>query len=989
MIGTFYLKSSYSMLESLIDLKDLFKYAKKENYSFISLADSKLHGSYELFKYAEIYDINPILGLSIKVSDPDETFFNIYVKNDIGYENLLKLSFLNETKSSLSINDLINYQTGLIFVSSGYKSIIDQTVIYGNKDEALNYIKKYNTIFDDFYVGLNTNYNDEFKTFDYLYNILNKEKVKYVLLNETNYLKFEDKKSYEILIKINDRHNKIENNLNYHFLSGEIIKNIYNKYPLIKKNHIDLINSITYKHSYPKFNMPKYQTRDNIEVEKYLYKLSHIGLSKRLKQNKIKDYKPYVERLDYELNIINRMNFTNYFLIVYDFVRYAKINNVLVGPGRGSAAGSLTSYVLGITEVDPIKYNLMFERFLNPERTSMPDIDLDFPDNKRDYVIDYVKEKYGINHIASITTFQTMQLNSSIRDVARVFGIDNYKLTGIIDSIKNNTYDKTDKTVFSLASNAKKIEGLYRQTGTHPAGIVLSDKDLFKYIPMQKGAFDFYQTQFEMNTLEKLGLVKIDFLGIRNLTIISNVLEELKKRNINININQISLEDKLTYKLLSSGMTTGIFQLESSGMRNVLKKLKPENFEDIVATLALYRPGPMENIDLFIRRKRGEKFNYIHKDLTDILKPTYGIIVYQEQIMQIARKFANYSLVEADLLRVGISKKDINILKKDKEHFINSSVKNGYSYNDAKLIYDYILKFADYGFNRSHSVSYGLVSYQMAYLKANYFLEFMKELLNSVVGNQNQTKLYINEIINKGYEVLPPNINISTNEYVIFNNKLYMPLVSVKSFGIRTYEEFIEERNKNGDYKDFFSFKTRLQNILNDANMVNLINSSALDIFELNKSTMLNNKELKTAGVEYFIKDFKVTNIKELDYISLQQNEKDALGFNLKYNINELIISNEKFRKYLTIEKLKTLNYNRNYKVCGIINEVNTIYTKDNKKMMFMSFNDGINFIDITVFPNQYEEALKIDLNKIVCINLKKDKYKNKDSYVFIENIKI
>ncbi|HHT55677.1 MAG TPA: DNA polymerase III subunit alpha, partial [Acholeplasma sp.] len=545
--------------------------------------------------------------------------------------------YLKSQDRSLTLEQLIKHQKGLIVVSAGYNSLIDQTILYGNEKEVVNYINKYNEVFDDFYLGLSINYEIQRKvSIKYLYNLAIENNYKMLLSHQTNYLKNEDKYVYEALTKIVDINNEVSEFADFSMLSFEDAATIFAKYPELLKHQTKLINDINFSLPKIKYEMPTFKNKNNINSKDFLHKLAHAGLSRRLKLSKITNYKPYVERLNHELNVIKQMNFENYFLIVYDFVKYAKQNNILVGPGRGSAAGSLVSYTLGITDIDPIKYNLMFERFLNPERTSMPDIDLDFPDNKRDEVINYVKEKYGEEHIASITTFSTLQVKSSIRDISRVLKIPLDRVSGIIQAVEKNRVDKTDFEVAKVLDIASKISGLYRQTGTHAAGIILAENNLFESIPMQKGAFKFAQSQYDMETLEKLGLIKIDFLGIRNLTTIADIIENLKFKGIKIDLNNLSLNDKKTYDLLSIGNTTGIFQLESGGMRRVLQKLKPQNFEDIVATLALYRPGPMANIDIYISRKNGAKFSYLHNDLKEILSPTYGIIIYQEQIMQIA-----------------------------------------------------------------------------------------------------------------------------------------------------------------------------------------------------------------------------------------------------------------------------------------------------------------------------------------------------------------
>lgn len=990
MFGSFNLKSSYSMLESLIPLKELIEKAKDNDYDFIALTDNFLHGTIELFNYAKKYNIKPILGMSFKVYEPNEDLFLLYVKNEEGYKNLLKLSYLKSKGEKLSLDEILKYQKGLIVVTGGYKSLIDQTLLYGNELEVNNYLKKYNELFDDFYIGIATNYNIQIKqSVPFLYKLAESNNYNVLLIHETNYLLKTDKSTYEALIKINNINNEVSEFSSFKMMEKDELISFFALYPKVLKDQEQLINDINFKLKKIKYEMPHFKTKNNISSKKYLYTLAHKGLSIRLKNDGITNYKPYVERLNHELDVISRMDFDNYFLIVYDFVKYAKQNNILVGPGRGSAAGSLVSYTLGITDIDPLKYNLMFERFLNPERTTMPDIDLDFPDNKRGLVINYVKEKYGINHISSITTFSSFKLRSSIRDIARVLNFPLERVNGIIKAIDNNKVDESDFEVVKIINTASKIEGLYRQTGTHAAGIILAHNNLFESIPMQVGAFDFAQSQYDMNTLEDLGLIKIDFLGIRNLTIITDVLDKLKKKNININLNKIPLDDKKTYKLLSSGNTTGLFQLESAGMRKVLQKLKPTEFEDLIATIALYRPGPMANIDIYIARKNGEKFSYLHEDLKEILKPTYGIIIYQEQIMQIAQKFAGYNLFEADMLRIGVSKKDRSILEKEKAKFVSSAVKNGYDEKLAIKIYNYILEFANYGFNRSHSVSYSLVAYQMAYLKANYYLEFMSVLLNSVIGNETQTRSYIEEVRKNNVEVILPNINESINEYIIKDNKLLMPLTQVKSIGFKQYEDIINERKTNGIFKDFNNLKERLIKIINEKQLRALISAGALDLFKYNRNTMLVNSSLESAEFAHFIKDFIIKEEKDLSFVEYQKLEYEALGINLKYNLYMVIKKNQLLKNYLAVSEVTKKVANATYDVCGVITNTTKITNKNNEPMMFIDFSDGNDDISIVVFSDEYEEANKLPLNKLLCLNVRKTTYNNKDSYQFNQIIKV
>ena len=543
----------------------------------------------------------------------------------------------------------------------------------------------------------------------------------------------EDKETFNLIIKIQKEDNDFSD-YDFSFQTLKELEKRYALYPEVFSNLKRIYPLFKFQYEIPKLNLPKVKGVKN--SKNALITLTKKGLEKYLREERIKDKIVYYERLKKELTVIDSLGYNDYFLIVWDFVKYAKDNDILVGPGRGSAAGSLVSFALNITDVDPIKYGLLFERFLNKERKTMPDIDMDFPDDRREEVIEYIKNRYGSNRVLSINTFSKFSDKSSIRDVCRVKGYSPDRTNQIV-KILTEQKENLSTELAEVKRLAEGLDGLPRQTGTHAAGIILAEEDLRYYLPLQQGP-TIYQAQFEHEDLVDMGLLKIDLLGIRNLTIIKRTLEIIKeKRNIDININKLSLNDKKTYELLSAGDTLGIFQLESQGMRNVLRKLKPNKFNDLVALLALYRPGPMENIDVYINRRNGEKFSYIDNSLAKILKETYGIIVYQEQIILIAEEFAGYTLSEADMLRVGISKKDKKILNEERKIFVEKSIKNNRPKELAEKIYDYIVRFADYGFNKSHSVAYALVAYQMAYLKANYYDVFMAVLLSKMVNDTN------------------------------------------------------------------------------------------------------------------------------------------------------------------------------------------------------------------------------------------------------------
>ena len=976
MIGVLGIQSSYSMLKNTIPMETLVKEAKARGYDFLALSDEQLHGMLHFYRYAEKYSIKPILGIHVQVNYLMlETSFLIYVKNQEGYQNLLQISLL-KSQSELTYEKLIELQKGLIFVT--YKtSVIDHYLLNKDIEQAMNIAIEFKQKFTDFYLGLSLDdFDHEIVVAPALKQLSKKLNIKMLPLHQTGYLNTEDKSVYEALIKIESEDHQVKEDTDFHLLDQHEIKSLFSEYKEVFDHLNAFINSIQYTWEKPHFDMPKYDIKGS-SSKAYIKSLAIKGLKKRL-ENTGKDHKVYQERLLYELDVIHNMGFDHYFLIVFDFVRYAKTHDIYVGPGRGSAAGSLVSYCLGITDIDPIEYHLLFERFLNPERITMPDIDMDFPDNKRDEVIQYVQEKYGKHHMISIVTFGTFALRSSIRDIARVMKIDLQRVNAIIKRVLNEQVDTTDEETVRLLKVAKKIEGLPRHTGTHAAGMILASQDLLKHIPLQQSSQGFFQSQFEASDLESLGLLKIDFLGIRNLQIIDDVCKLIQKEIPNFNIKEVPLDDKKTYELLSQASTEGIFQLESSGMRNVLRKLKPRDFEDIVALLALFRPGPMENIDEYIERRNGKNYTYIHPKLKDILEPTYGIIIYQEQIMRIAHEFAGYTLSEADLLRRGISKKDKKILERESQRFIEKCSAQNYPKETAETIYDLIVKFADYGFNRSHSVAYSMVAYQMAYLKANHYKKFMTILLSNVIGNDQTIYDYILDLRKNGINVESPNIKISTDRFEIYKDQIYLPLTQIKSIGKTVVQKILDVRKEN-EFDDFQSFKNHMKSTINERNMEMLIHSGALDVFDMNHRTMIENKKTEHAGYEMYISDFKLKTYDEYTFKELAIFEKESIGFNLVYHPLRLYESYIKEHHLDTIEIAKQKDYS---KFLGFIINKKVIKTKQGKQMAFLTIDDGQTQIEVTLFTKSYEKYISILDDKIKLFEVKENNFNGKITYI-------
>lgn len=982
-MSVFYLQSEYSLLNNLIKLEKLVETCKNENYDFVALTDkNNLYGLYKFFKLAKKHQIKPIYGMKVSVDlGMEESGFLLYIKNQTGYLNLLAISKIIQTENrNITINELIDLQEGLIIISSGQDSVLDRNLFNNNIEEGLRNLRFFKKSFKQFYVGLSlSNYEYEIKVIPALVSMSIEEGVTLLPLQRTAYLNKGDELYFQTLVKIGNSEDPILNEGDLSFKGLDELKYRFSDYSFVLDNAKKLADSINYELKFPLFEMPYYQS-SNLDKNEYLKDLSLRGLKRRIKINNLKDEKNYYDRLKYELAVIERLDFSDYFLIVQDFVNYAKKEGITVGPGRGSAASSLVAYSIGITEIDPIKYNLLFERFLNPERKTMPDIDMDFPDNKRDQVINYCYNKYKKEHIAAIVTFDRFAFKSSIRDVARTLNLTTSQQNILVDSINGGYADEEDPNIQIILKTSEKIVGLPRHTGTHAAGIILTQNDLTKTIPLQSDTEKFYKTQWEQSDLEQLGLMKIDFLGIKNLAIIAETINLVKKTNPNFDLNKIAFDNSKTYELLRKADTNGIFQLESAGMQNVLKKLQPENFEDLIALLALYRPGPMDNIDLYIQRKKGQNYENLHPELANILKPTYGIIVYQEQIMQIANKFAGYSLAEADILRRGISKKDLQILKNEEKHFIESCLKQGHSEEVAKNIYEYIVRFADYGFNRAHSVSYATISYQMAYLKANYYQEFVIILLSNMMSNDKLTERYLKELIQNGYKLLPSDINMAKEYYQITDKGIVLPFNLVKGIGVETSKKLILEREENGLFKNFMDFLIRTNKILSNANIENLISVNALDSFGLNHATLLLNLNQGDSTYGAFFADVIFEEAKE--ELTIEEKiiaERKALNYNIFYNYYEVL---KPLRtKTKTVDLKTALKQSRSRLLVMVVN-LKEIRTKNNNKMAFITITDGKQELDVTLFSNEYESFLKLPKSLLYILEIEENIYREKKTYV-------
>ena len=939
--------TDYTLLKSMIKVDDLIKYCLDNKINYCGICDNNLFGVINFYNKCKNNDIKPIIGLDIKYSDLN---IYLYAKNYNGYKSILKINTIIQQRD-IALLDLELYNSDIILVIP-FKS----ASLYNDLSK----------IYKDIYISYENEY--EKKNAKII-----SENI--IFINDVKALEDKDSKylNYLEMISKNETIKDIEM-IDY---SNNVVKDINNdeEIKIINK----FVNSINIEIITNEKYIPKYEC--DTDSYTHLVNLTNKGLKKRLNNN-VTDI--YQKRLDYELSVIKNMGFVDYFLIVYDYVLYAKKHDILVGAGRGSAAGSLVSYTLGITDVDPIKYNLLFERFLNPERVTMPDIDIDFENTKREEVIDYVREKYGHENVAGIMTYGTLKSRLVLRSIMKCLDVDSElsdKFINNIDSklsLKDNLKSKDVTKYLEQYSDIKtaykismKLENMKRNISSHAAGVVISSKNLDDIIPVYVNGDEIF-TGVTMEYLENLGLLKMDFLAIKNLTTIAGILEKIEdKTGEKLNLNKIDLNDENVLKLFHDGNTIGIFQFESSGMTNFLQKLKPTNFLDLVSAIALFRPGPMENIDSFIRRKYGrEKIDYIHKDLESILKETYGIIVYQEQIMQILVCIGGYSFAEADNIRRAMSKKKKEIIDKEKDNFINKAINNGYDKNLAIKIYNLILKFANYGFNKSHSVSYALIGYQMAYLKKYYPGYFYADLLNNVIGIEKKTKEYIDDLKKLDFNISPVDINFSFDTYTIENNTLRMPFGVIKNIGKTSVLSIIEEREK-GKFKDFIDFvKKCYKKGINSKILESLIKAGAFDSFKYNKKTLINNLEL-VINYASLVADLNEEFVEKPE-IEIFDDYTDDEKRILELESYGFYVSNHPASKYTdkSIVKIENIRnyYNKVVNFAVLVENIKKLKTKNGDDMAFIDASDETGKITFVLFSKSIEQINSYEKNKLYMI---------------------
>lgn len=967
--------SAYDLLHSTVEIDALVTRVTELKEHAVALTDfNVLFGVQSFYKACIAADIKPIIGMEICVTDGLKQLRAVCLaRNNTGYVNLIKLSSRIQLKGVelTPLKWLSQYQSGIIII---FKSITESESHFTQGIES-------------YYICHNSSL-DAKKV--YIEDVLYLESSGVQHLEVLNAIEENKKLPLEMVrIKAGTAYMKDDVQLIDLKIPQEYLDRTHE---IADQCNVD----ITKHHA----TMPKFPV-EGYSSDAYLMKLLQE------KKREIPHFdERYEQRLRYEYDVITQMGYADYFLIVGDLIQYAKEHDILVGPGRGSSGGSLISYVLGITEVDPVQYNLLFERFLNPERVTMPDIDIDFEDTKRDQVIQYAVDKYGKYNVSGIVTFGHLNARAVMRDTGRILQFSDAELKKIstlipkrvgitLDDMKMDedfmrfiNEDDRRKQWFDIAY---ALEGLPRNTSTHAAGVIIHDQLLTDYVPIIEGD-SVSLTQWTMTEVESIGLLKIDFLGLRNLSIIRNVMDQVRIQfNQQLDLNTLPLDDPKVYTLLAQGDTTGIFQLESEGIRNVLRNLKSSHFNDIVAVLALYRPGPMEQIPVYIERRHGaQSVDYIHDDLKAILKDTFGVIIYQEQIMQIANQFAGFSYGEADILRRAMSKKDMSVLLTEKEHFILGSVNKGYDKQTAEAIYELILKFANYGFPKAHAVAYAKIAYYMLYLKVHYPNIFYTAILSNQIGSEHKTKEIIDEVKKRGIPIYAADINKAHWYYRTYKDGILNALGGIKGLGYKSVQDIIDAR-KQGSFKDIYDFCARIPSQIASKPLLEaLIHAGCFDSFGHTRATLLASLDMiidverTNEGEESFLeslglnkkKDYIIH--KEMSDMKKAEYEKAYLGF---YLTNHPVESRFKALQYLPLYKIAQ-RLNQHYMLI-FIDEVRRIRTKNGQPMAFIKGFDGTDNIDIVCFPDTYRKfETVIQSHQMIVINGKFDSNRGKDNYI-------
>ncbi len=1011
--------SEYSLLDGMCRIKDLPKRAKELGQTAIALTDhGVMYGAVDFFKACKEEGIKAIIGCEVYTTknrldknggrgENETNHLILMCKNEQGYKNLIEIvssgfvdGFYYRPRVDLEV--LKKYRGGLIALSACLAGEIPKALLSGNEDKAKAVVNEYKELFDEFYIELQDHGIEEQKKLNPLLVKLAKDTdTPLVATNDVHYINATDSKYQDVLLCIQtgktlDEENRMRFETDQFYLkSEEEMKALFKYAPEAIENTEKIAEKCNFEFKFGERHLPEYSIPDGMCAFDYLHMLCEKGLNDRYK-NPTNEHK---ERMEYELNVINQMGFVNYFLIVWDFINYAKNNGIPVGPGRGSAAGSIVSYVLGITDIEPLRYNLIFERFLNPERVSMPDIDIDFCPKRRGEVINYVIDKYGAQNVSQIGTFGTMKARGAIRDCGRVLGMPYGDVDAVakmvpmdlgmtldlaLENPKLKQVYEASADIRNLIDTAKAVEGLPRNIGTHAAGVVIAGNNVSSYVPIQRSD-DIISTQYTKDTVEELGLLKMDFLGLRNLTVIEDTVNIAKSMGIDIDMQNIDYDVPEVYEMISQGDTDGVFQLESGGMRAFMRRLMPASIEDITAGIALYRPGPMDFIPEYIKNKMNpDKITYKHPLLKDILEMTYGCIVYQEQVMQIVRTLAGFSMGRADEVRRAMSKKKAKEMQRARQSFIYGEdnddgtirfpgcVRNGIDEKTAEKIFDDMDAFAQYAFNKSHAAAYSVVTYQTAYLKCLYPAQFMAALISSVMDNSNKVAAYINNCTQKGIRILPPDINKSMADFSVEGNDIRFGLTTIKNVGDSFVRKCVLERQKNGEFKSLRDFASRMLSELNKRSVECLIKSGAFDSL---KGTRAQKLSVFEEIIDSETRSGKNNIVGQFSFFGAEENLEDIFPAKVnEYTERELLnMEKEVAGIYLSghpLDEFRDELYKMNYpsigevsseeseyadgseiSLVGIISNRRDKLTRSNTNMAFITVEDFTGSIEVIVFP--------------------------------------
>ncbi len=1094
-----HLHTEYSLLDGACRIKDIPKKVKEMGHNAACITDhGTMYGVIDFYRACKNEGIKAIIGCEVYVAsrsrfdkvyseDSEYNHLILLVKNETGYKNLIYMvskafeeGFYSKPRIDISL--LEEHSEGLVCLSACIAGAIPRYILKNDYASAEEYAKKLDEIFGrgNFYLELqNHGIDEEDEVRQGLLQIHNETGIPLVATNDVHYLNKNDAETQAVLMCLqmnttvsSGRPRGFETD-EFYYKSTEEMQELFSEYEDAVSNTQKIADMCNFEFEFGKITLPRYKTEDGSDPKDYLRRLAYVGFEKKVTNKQIvftdeHTKEEYLDRLEYELSVITEMGYAEYYLIVWDFVNYAKSSRIPTGPGRGSGAGSLVAYLIGITEIDSIKYELLFERFLNPERVSMPDFDIDFSDEKRDLVFDYVSNKYGADRVSHIITFGTLAARACVRDVGRALGMSYSSVAKVAEAVpqsisvkqEDGSLQKIGKVTLDMALEteelkeiynndpdakklidmAKVLEGMPRHASTHAAGVVITDKPVYEYVPMSvtKGSI---VTQFDMNTVADLGLLKFDFLGLRFLTVIENTVQQIKKTNSAFDIENIPFDDEETFKMVSDGDTIGLFQLESSGMRSKLTKLRPESLHDIMAAIALYRPGPMNSISKYIDNKNNrDNIQYKIPLLKDVLKETFGCVVYQEQVMQIFRTVADYSFGQADIIRKAMSKKQAGKIEKERQNFVEKALSKGVNERDANELFDEMVGFSKYAFNKSHAASYAVVTYRTAYLKCHYPREYMASLLTSVIGDEKKVVMYADDCKRMGISILPPDINESRGYFRVVGKDIRFALLALKNVG-RTFVEDVVREQKNGDFKSFEDFVRRMTSSdLNKRQIEALIKVGCFDYSGIYRSQLLasyekiidstaeNNRRSADGQLDFFSVDngddefvdsfFEYPAMRDLNTKEKLLFERECAGFYFSGNLLDNYSNHEKALGCAPINNIiasfdqgdddditeGTNEYSEGQRVCvcGIITKITEKATRKGDKMLFVTLEDRYGQIELIVFSsvlNQYGYLLTVDnivgvsadisargSNEVKLITKKIEPLKNNQEFVQVQS---